>query len=109
MSSGNKLLPSNTRLPSPFVPIASTTVGRISSEITGASMVRPPENLAGQLTTQGVRIPPSYKLPLKPRKIPLFAFIAFAPPLSVRKKNSVFSQNPSSFSFFTTDPTPRSR
>ena len=38
---------------------ASMTVGRMSSEMTGVSIVRPPLNFAGQLTIQGVRIPPS--------------------------------------------------
>lgn len=33
----------------------------------------------------------------------------FAPPLSVKKNSSVFSQRPSSLSFLTTAPTPRSR
>lgn len=102
------LLPSKS-LEADSVPSASSAVGRMSSEITGVSMLRPPGNRSGQLTMNGVRIPPSLRPPLNPLSGVFSEAIDCAPPLSVRKNKTVLSNSPSCFSFFTTAPTPSSR
>ena len=106
---GSMLLPSKAASSGSLISSASSTVGRISKEMIGVSIVWPPLYLFGQLTMKGVRMPPSSRLPLKPFKGALSASMFLAPPLSVRNISRVLLNNPSFFSLPITSPMPSSR
>ena len=80
-SVGAKLIPSIFSPSGSFAPATSANVGITSQNAQAWSDVTPAATFAGQRAMKGTRIPPSYKLPFRPRRGPaLSKNAASAPP-----------------------------
>src|SRR5439155_10080034 len=87
-------------------PAATTAVGRRSRFWIGKSYVLPAGILPIHWAQNGMRVPPSDVVALNPRSGPLFDVVdAVGPPLSEKKKMSVFSSSPRSRTLASTFPT----